>query len=303
MNNVNFTKNDLINLKPEHDTFVGIDSDGCVFDTMEIKQKKCFHKIIVSHWHLEAIERYVREAAEFINLYSKSRGKNRFPCVLLTFDLLRERPEVIASGVKLPELSALRKFVDSGLPLGNPSLEKLVKETGDKELADVLKWSKAVNADIEKTVKEVPPFKWVVKSLDKIQQRSDAICVSQTPGEALVREWQEHNLMGYVKVIAGQELGTKTEHLQMATKGRYAPDKILMIGDAPGDMKAAKGVNAHFYPINPGHEIASWERFCKQAYDKFLDGTYGGAYENELVSEFDKLLPETPPWRRPRTAM
>ena len=297
MNSITFTKEDLLNLKPEHDTFVGIDSDGCVFDTMEIKQKKCFHKLIVSHWHLEPVEKYLREAAEFVNLYSKTRGKNRFPCVVMAIDLIRDRPEVKATGVKLPELPSLKQFIDSGLPLGNPSLEAMVKETGDEELASVLEWSKAVNSEIAQTVKNVPPFKWVRESFEKIQGHSDAICVSQTPNEALVREWQEHGLMGYVKIIAGQELGTKTEHLQMATQDRYVSDKILMIGDAPGDMKAAKGVNAHFYPINPGHEVESWERFCDEAYDMFLDGSYGGEYEEKVTAEFDKLLPERPPWK------
>lgn len=291
-----FTKNDLIHFQPQHDTFVGIDSDGCVFPTMEIKQKRCFHKLIVSHWHLEKIEKYVREAAEFANLYSKYRGRNRFPCLLLSIDLLRNRPEVLASGVKLPAFTSLKKFIDSGVPLGNPTLEKLARETGDRELASILKWSQDVNAEIAKTVKNVPPFKWVRESLARIRAQADAICVSQTPTEALMREWQEHNLMAYVKVIAGQELGTKQEHLQMATQGRYPADRILMIGDAPGDFSAARGVNGHFFPINPGHEAASWERFAREAFNKFLDGTYGGAYEKALIAEFDRLLPETPPW-------
>ena len=291
-----YTKDDLINLKPEHDTFVGIDSDGCVFDTMEIKQKQCFHKLIVSRWHLEPIEKYVRETAEFVNLYSKTRGNNRFPCVLMTFELLRDRPEVKASGVKLPEFPALKTFIESGVPLGNPTLEEEVNKTGNAELTSVLEWSKAVNEDIAKTVKNVPPFKWVKESFENIRNHSDAICVSQTPEEALVREWNEHGLADYVEVIAGQELGTKTEHLQLATKDRYEPDKILMIGDAPGDMKAAKGVNAHFYAINPGHETESWERFYKEAYNKFLDGSYGGEYETMVSAEFDKLLPEIPSW-------
>jgi len=290
------TREDLINFKPQHDVFVGIDSDGCVFPTMEIKQKQCFHKLIVSHWRLEKIEKYVRESAEFANLYSKHRGRNRFLCLLLSIDLIRDRPEVLASGVKLPAFTSLKKFIDSGVPLGNPELEKTVRETGDQELAALLKWSKDVNAKIARTVKNVPPFKWVRESLDRIRAQADAICVSQTPTEALVREWQAHDLMGYVKVIAGQELGTKQEHLQMAAQGRYPADRILMIGDAPGDFSAAQGVKGHFFPINPGHEEASWERFAKEAFQKFLDGAYGGAYEKALIAEFDRLLPETPPW-------
>lgn len=293
-----FTKNDLLNFKPEHDSFVGIDSDGCVFPTMEIKQKKCFHKFIVSHWQLEKIEKYVRESAEFVNLHSIHRGTNRFPCLVMTMDLIRNRPEVLAAGVKLPEFKSLKKFIDSGVPLSNSELEKAVKTTGDEELASVLQWSKDVNADIAKTVKNVQPFRWVRESLEEIKKKSDAICVSQTPTEALVREWDEHNLMEYVKVIAGQELGTKREHIQMATKNRFPGDKILMIGDAPGDKSAAKGNNAHFFPINPGHEEESWERFYKDAYARFLSGSYNGSYESKLINEFEKLLPAVPPWSR-----
>lgn len=290
-------KEDLIHFKPQHDTFVGIDSDGCVFPTMEIKQKQCFHRQIVSHWHLENIEKYVRESAEFVNLYSIHRGRNRFPCLVMAIDLIRDRPEVVASKVKLPEFKALRKFMDSGVPMSNDELDKAVKKSGDPELAAALNWSKDVNAEIARTVKKVPPFKWVRESLEHIRVQADAICVSQTPTEALVREWQENDLMDYVKVIAGQELGSKQQHLQMAAQGRYPADRILMIGDAPGDFSAVQGVNGHFFPINPGHEEASWKRFQEEAFNKFTNGTYGGAYEEALIAEFNQLLPATPPWK------
>lgn len=293
-----FRQEDLINFKPEHDSFVGIDSDGCVFPTMEIKQKQCFHKLIVAHWHLEKIEKYLRESAEFVNLYSIHRGRNRFPCLLLAIDLIRGRPEVVAAKVKLPEFKSLKKFIDSGAPLSNAELEKAVQANGDAELAALLQWSKAVNAEIARTVTNVKPFKWVRESLRAIKRNSDAICVSQTPTEALVREWAEHKLMEFVEVIAGQELGTKKEHIHLATNKRYPNDKILMIGDAPGDQAAAQGNHAHFYPINPGHEEESWEKFFKEAYAKFLDGSYGGAYEDALTQEFRKLLPSVPPWSR-----
>lgn len=292
-----FSKADLEGFAPRHKTFVGIDSDGCVFDSMEIKQKRCFHGLIASHWHLEAVEKQLRETAEFVNLYSRWRGQNRFVTLILTFDLLRERPEVKAAGVQVPSLSALKAFIDTGVALGNPELEKAVATTGNEELASLLRWSKAVNREIEQKAANIPPFPWAVECLKRISQTSDAICVSQTPTEALMREWKDNDLMGYIRIIAGQELGTKTEHLQMATSGRYPADHILMIGDAPGDKKAAKANNCLFYPINPGHENASWENLHKEAYDRFLAGTYRGAYEDALVREFEALLPETPPWQ------
>ncbi len=292
-----FSRDDLANLKPEYTTFVGIDSDGCVFDTMEIKQKQCFHKLIVAHWHLEPIEKLLRETAEFVNLYSRHRGRNRFLSLLLTFDLLGERPEVKASGITLPEFKALKEFCGSGLPLANSTLEKNALQSGNAELAAVLEWSKAVDRKIEKTLTHPTPFAGASESLRQISAHSDAICVSQTPTAALVREWRQHGLLSCVKAIAGQELGAKSEHLRLATAGRYQDDNILMIGDAPGDLAAARENKAHFYPINPGHEARSWERFHQEAYTLFLRNEYGGHYESSLIEEFDKLLPATAPWK------
>lgn len=292
-----YTKEQLVNFKPKHDSFVGIDSDGCVFPTMEIKQKQCFHSEIIKSWKLEKIARYVRECAEFANLYSKWRGVNRFPALLMTFDLLRDRPEAGSAGLITPELTALRKFVNSGIPLSNATLRAEVEKTGDPELSHVLEWSNAVNANVAKTVTKLTHFKWVAESLAKIARHSDMIVVSQTPEEALVREWRESGMDQYIGFIAGQEMGTKAEHIAMATEDRYLPQRILMIGDAPGDLKAARANGAFFYPINPGREEESWRVFHTEAYDRFLNGTYGGEYEQGLVEVFDRLLPSTPPWK------
>ena len=69
-----------------------------------------------------------------------------------------------------------------------------------------------------------------------------------------------------------------------------------MIGDAPGDFRAAKENSALFFPIIPGHEEESWKQFFHEALDKFFTGTYAGAYETELIKRFDQYLPEKPPW-------
>jgi phosphoglycolate phosphatase-like HAD superfamily hydrolase len=291
-----FTRDDLAALAPQHETFVGVDSDGCVFDTMEIKQKDCFHPVIIAHWELEAIETYVRQCAEFVNLYSRWRGQNRFTALMQMFQLLGERPEVLASGIALPNLASLNELIASGVPLGNPALEQAAAETGDAELASFLRWSQTVNAVVAERVRSVPPFPWAREALETMGETSDVVCVSQTPNEALVREWDANGLTGCLRAIAGQELGTKTEHLALATKDRYAAKRVLMIGDAFGDMAAARENGALFYPILPGREDASWERFCREAYPRFLAGDYAGPYETDRIGEFEALLPDTPPW-------
>ncbi len=288
----------LVEMPREHDFFVGIDSDGCAFDTMEIKHKECFTPNIIKYWDLQAVSKYARQAAEFVNLYSKWRGINRWPALVMVFDLLRERPEVQKRHAAIPEAKKIREFINSGLPLSNASLAGLIAETQDAELVRAMEWSEAVNATIADMVHGVPPFPYVRESLEMLAQQADVIVVSQTPVEALVREWKEHSIDGYVKAIAGQEQGTKTEHIRYASQGKYADDHKLMIGDAPGDLKAARGNNALFFPINPGREDESWERFYKEGFQRFLNGTFGGAYEAELIAEFDKALPEVPPWKK-----
>ncbi len=288
----------LVELQPAHAFFVGIDSDGCVFDTMEIKHKECFIPNIIKFWGLQPVSRFAREAGEFVNLYSKWRGVNRWPALIKVLDLLRERPEVQRRGVEVPQAPRVREFIASGLPLSNASLARLVAQDSDPELANALAWSEAVNATIADMVYGVAPFSFVRESLERIAAQADAIVVSQTPGEALVREWQEHDIDRYVLAIAGQELGTKSEHLRYASAAKYADDHKLMIGDAPGDLSAARANNAFFFPVNPGHEEESWQRFYEEAWERFLNGTYGGDYEAALIADFEKALPETPPWQR-----
>lgn len=285
----------LKDLKPTKEFFIGIDSDGCVFDTMETKHKECFTPMFVKHFNLQPVSKYAREAWDFVNLYSKTRGVNRFPALSRALNLLRARPEVIARKVKIPDTQALDAWIARETKLGNATLKKEV-ESGNQALAQIYAWSVAVNKFIEEMVYGVPPFPLFRECLERMVQKADVIVVSQTPTEALVREWQEHGIAGHVRTICGQELGTKTEHIKYAAGGKYAPEKMLMIGDAPGDFKAAKSNHALFYPINPGNEEASWKRFHDEALDRFFAGTYAGEYEQKLIAEFDKCLPENPSW-------
>ncbi|MGC9335689.1 MAG: HAD family hydrolase [Anaerolineae bacterium] len=289
----------LVDFKPRAPYFVGIDSDGCAFDAMELKHKECFTPNTIRVWGLQPISKYVREAADFVNLYSKWRGQNRWIALVKVFELVAERPEVIARGVEVPKGDELKKFIASGFPLSDAGLRAYIADGHpDEELWRGLLWSNAVNEAIEATVHGVPPFPYVRESLQKMEGKVDLMVVSATPVEALEREWGEHGIAQYMTVIAGQEMGTKKQHLEYAAKEKYPDDHILLIGDAPGDRDSAKAVNVLYYPINPGAEDMSWKRFHDEALQKFFDGTYAGAYEAALIAEFEKLLPDTPPWKK-----
>ncbi|MDW8268699.1 MAG: HAD hydrolase-like protein, partial [Anaerolineae bacterium] len=254
----------LIDFKPQHDFFVGIDSDGCAFDAMEIKHKECFIPTIIRVWGLQSISKYVRETCEFVNLYSRTRGLNRWIALVRVFDLLRERPEVTARGAKVPKGDKIKAFIASGYPLSHKGLVQYAAEHPDPELEQAVRWSLAVDQAIAEMVHGVPPFPYVRESLQKMHGKVDLMVVSATPVEALKREWNEHGLAQYMSVLAGQEMGTKEQHLRFAAKGKYPDDHILLIGDAPGDREAAKSAGVLFYPIIPGDEEQSWKRFYEE---------------------------------------
>lgn len=293
---MHFTREDLINFKPQHGYLVGIDSDGCVFDSMEPKHKECFCPVTIEKWELAAISKYAREAWEFVNLYSQDRGCNRFLALQKTFDLLREREAVKRRGMVIPQLNDLKRWTEQETKLGNPALKAEIERTGSEELRRVYDWSLAINDAIARVVKGVRPFPFVKESLERLRGRADIIVVSSTPAEALIREWQENGIAQYAAIIAGQEMGSKKEHLKFTAVGKYEPGHCLMIGDAPGDLKAARANQIPFYPIIPGEEEASWERFYNEILDRFLAGKYTAAMEAELVEVFQSHLPEQPTW-------
>ena len=286
------TVQDLINLKAEKEFFIGIDSDGCVFDSMETKHKECFCPAFINNFNLQSVSKYAREVWDFVNLYSQNRGCNRFYAVLRALDILREHPEVKKREVQIMDMSALKAWTQRETKLGNPALLTEIEKTNDPQLKIAYQWSLDVNEAVKKIIRGVPPFPFFRESLDLMNKKADVIVVSQTPTESLVREWAELGIDKKVRFIAGQELGTKSEHLKFAVKGKYPVNKILMIGDAPGDLAAAASVGVLFYPIVPGNEDESWKRFYNVALGKFFNLEYQGGYQDDLLMEFNKSLPE-----------
>jgi len=287
----------LNNFEKKHDYLICIDSDGCVFDTMEIKHKECFCPSMIEVWGLQSVSRYARETFEYVNLYSKDRGINRFPAFLKTLDLMCERPEVKRRGFVKPDVSSLRSWISNETSLGNPALMTYCLENPeDKIMKTTLDWSMASNVAIQRIVHHVPPFEYVRESLKKISSFADIVVVSATQSEALKREWAEHDLDKYVSNIYGQEHGTKSQCIQRLVTKLYKPNNTIMLGDALGDYAAAVQNAVHFYPIVPNKEDESWKKFFTEISDKFQSNTYEGEYEKQIISHFQSCLPDFPPW-------
>lgn len=279
---------------PGEDFLICIDSDGCAFDTMEIKHKECFCPATILAWGLQPVSKYAREIWEYTNLYSKDRGRSRFHELVMLFDWLEKRPEIKACGFTPPNVDSLRRWVAEAPVLNNEALEML---TDDPVLRRTLSWSLDSNRRNREMVSGIPPFPYVRECLKQMDHRCDIFIVSATSREALIREWEEHDLMQYVSLVWGQEDGSKKECLAKYER-YYEKGRVLMIGDAPGDMEAAHGNGVLFYPICPGQEIESWRELHHTYLDMFLNGTYEEEQETQRIQAFMRCLPDTPPWER-----
>ena len=246
--------NELKNHKPKSKFFVGIDSDGTVFNSMELKHKDCFIGSLIRIFDLAPITHEIHIVWNYVNILSINRGTNRFKALLLTFNYLREMDAVIKSNIKIPKLKILKKWIDKTERLSNDSLLKFLMEVTSyerTELETVIEWSEDVNRMVKMTAINLPPMEGALEAMSLLKNNVDLVVISNTPLKTLNREWLENNINNNILYIGGQETGTKTQMLKAVAENKYDSNKILIIGDALGDLKAAKNINALFFPILP----------------------------------------------------
>ena len=264
--------------------FIGIDSDGTVFDSMKIKHTDSFIPAAIEIFDLQECKDAYKEAAERINLYSLKRGINRFPGLYLALLEMKEK------GLWIDEVEELGKYVDSGYPLSNDGLEKWLSEQPSDFMQKVLVWSRLGDAYFEKLTKSIQPFEGVTKIVAYMGRYADIMVVSAASGKGLKKDWGNAGLVEKVNFIAGQELGSKEKQLSFAAEQGFEGTKMLMIGDALGDYKAAKAVGAWFYPVIPGQESRCWNMLHEKYFDMFVTNRYDKLVENELYEAFIDTL-------------
>ena len=73
---------------------VCIDSDGCAMDTMDIKHIRFFGPLAAKYFEIKDQEVYLEEWNR-VNLFSETRGINRFKGLLLSLEFAKEHGEAI----------------------------------------------------------------------------------------------------------------------------------------------------------------------------------------------------------------
>lgn len=270
--------------KKKKNFLVCVDSDGCAMDTMEIKHRKCFAPKAIEEWQLQAIETQFLATWNRVNLYSKTRGINRFKGLVKTFELLT------AEGVAMPDLAAVSEWIHTTHELSNPALQKEIASNGNEALVKTLSWSKAVNQAIGQLQHEDHPFPGVKEGLKQIGKVVDIAVVSSANTSAVKDEWTRHELLPYIEVLLGQEAGSKAACISGLKAFGFSDCEILMVGDAPGDLEAAVTNGVLYYPILVGREAFSWNRLVSEAIVRLVNGSYCGEYQQQRIAEFEASL-------------
>ena len=257
---------------------VCIDSDGCAMDTMDIKHIRFFGPIAAEIFTIKDKTKFLEEWNR-INLFSKTRGINRFKGLLLGLKFAEQNGEFVE------DYTIFQKWCDETSSLSNQSLEEAYADSLDPVQKKALEWSKAVNNGIESELKgKDRPFEGVKEALEIISQSAQIAIVSSANSEAVNSEWERHGLMPFVSEFFGQERGSKFAAIQEIKSQGFSPENILMIGDAPGDLDAAKNNEVHFYPILYGKEKESWSNLINGVLKEFLNNHYDDLKYQEIYS-------------------
>lgn len=267
------------------DYAVCIDSDGCAMDTMEVKHRECFGPQWIRTYGLETHYDECMELWLSINLYSITRGINRFKGLAMALGEVEKRGLCHTEG--LEEFVAWTK---EATELSNPALLALTQKCESPCVEKALLWSIRTNRAIHGLPATDMPFPNVKWAMDEMCRRADLVAVSSANKEAVEAEWKKHNLKDDCRALLTQEAGSKAFCISELKKKGYAAEKLLMVGDAPGDRDAAGKNGVWFYPILVGKEGESWAKLLDEAFPRLLEGTFDEAYQKELIEQFEKNL-------------
>ena len=268
----------------KHDYLVCVDSDGCVMDTMNCKHFHCFGPCMVTEWGLEEWKEEILDRWNVINLFSMTRGINRFKGLAMALK------EIDGKYKKITGVDALVHWADTAPALSNDGAAKAAAEATDPDtklvLEKALSWSKAVNAAIVELDESLKvPYAGAREGLAAAHEFADVAMVSSANRDAVEEEWGKFGLLEHTDIVLAQDIGSKAACIAAMLKFGYDLDKVVMVGDAPGDCDAAEKNHVYYYPILVNHEKESWDEAIAVAFGKLQSGAYA-EYGIEMKKKF-----------------
>ena len=270
----------------KHDYLVCVDSDGCVMDTMNCKHFHCFGPCMVTEWGLEEWKDEILDRWNVINLFSMTRGINRFKGLAMALEEIDKKYKPITG------VAALVHWAETAPALSNDGVAKAAAEATDPDaklvLEKALSWSKAVNAAIVELPEELKvPYEGAKEGLAAAHQFADVAMVSSANRDAVEEEWGKFGLLEHTDIVLAQDIGSKAACIAEMLKFGYDLNNVVMVGDAPGDCDAAEKNGVHYYPILVNHEKESWDEAIANGFAQLQSGSfaeYGAQKKKEFLA-------------------
>jgi len=251
-----------------------VDSDGCAMDTMTYKHQLFFGPLAAEVFNVTDKESFLKEWDK-INLFSKTRGVNRYVGLVMGLEF-----------AGIGSIDNLKNWVQTTDSLSNASLEKAILENPFDDLKKALEWSKQVNSKIKNYEGDALAFPGAVEGLEALHKLGKVFVVSSANKEAVEEEWQDQGLMLHIDDLYCQDRGKKEDVIAALIKDGYAANKIMMIGDSPGDLAAAEQNSVAFYPILVGEEAKSWKELADSVSKAFVQNRFTEEDQVNLISTF-----------------
>ena len=125
--------------KRNNEFLVCIDSDGCAMDTMDCKHFYCFGPCMVEEWQLGEWKEPILEHWNHVNLYTMTRGINRFLALGKVLEYVNKTYR------EIPQIEVLVSWTETAKELSNASVEEVYKQTGQEIFGKALEWSEICN--------------------------------------------------------------------------------------------------------------------------------------------------------------
>lgn len=272
---------DLSSYKKNKDYLLCVDSDGCVMDTMDIKHIRCFGPCLVKEWELFDHEEEILKRWDDINLYTMTRGINRFKGLDI---MLREIHEKYCP---IEDIASYSQWMKETKAFSSECLREAWEANKSSCLKKALSWSDMVNRSIAALPEgDMLPFLGAREALEYAKSFCDIAIVSSANKDALFSEWTRHDLLDHVDILLAQDSGTKSSCIKALLEKGYRRENVLMIGDAPGDMEAADRNQVHFFPVSVGKESLCWEEFLEALTQKENFESFTPEYLEKLRADF-----------------
>jgi len=275
-----------------------LDSAGTVLDCMGVRHSLAYFPAFADAFFKGADKAALEEVWSFVALRSRSRSASRFRLLVSALRLARRHPSIGSRRQREEEVAAaLDHWLASERAPTAAAIERAMR---DRSFAESLVPAAIWSLDVDARLSALPPvraFEGAREALKELSARARIVVAGEGRAQDTERDWRKAGLLGSSLglgevAFVGEEGGTIGE-IASAAKS-YARGPVLVVGDSPGELEAARSSGTAFFPIRPGKERESWQRLARDFFPAFARGERADVDSAGFLAAFAV----DPGWRR-----